>query len=388
MAFLFTEEEQLLQQSAREFLEQEVMPALAEQMKKGKPFDIALGLWPKLAEQGFIGIATPESMGGLGMGVKTECAMMEILGVGASLGTNIDAHNLLLNAIVYNGSDYQKEKYGIPAAKGEIMCAAAVTDPAGSMNFPEWSFSVREEEDGYVLNGTKVFCSNSQGADLYGVFANDYENGYPMGCYLVEAGTPGLTFGEIEELCKNGENTGTVYFSECKIPKENKMPSGDFANAGWLSLGYLDCAAVLCGCARFCLEKTKAYVKTRTRNGKPLYKLQAVAHRIVNMEMELELARAVMYSAAELWDAGKPDLKLHSYAKIAASEAFSKIAHDCTIMHGAYGFAPETGLIGLHTFAPAGHVGECPNDFHRDLIAGLLGLPQDSWLGDPVKKAK
>ena len=104
------------------------------------------------------------------------------------------------------------------------------------------------------------------------------------------------------------------------------------------------------------------------------------------MEMQLEQARCIMYTAAELWDAGKPDLKLHSYAKIASSEAFSSIAHDCVTMHGGYGMAPETGLLDMHTFAPAGHVGECPNDFHRDLVAGLLGMPQDSWLNDPVSK--
>lgn len=380
MAYLFTEEELLMQQTAAEFLQQEILPALMQQMQKGLPYDIALGLWPKLAEKGFIGISTDEKMGGLGMGVKAELLMMETIAPGGPIGTNIDAHNLTLHCLEFNGSEYQKEKYGIPAAKGEIMCAAAVTDPAGSSNYPEWSCSVTEEEDGYVLNGTKVFCSNSQGADLYLVFMKDYENGYPIGAYLVEANTPGLTFGALEAVGTNGCNTGTVYLNNVKVPKENKIPSADLTAASWLSLGYLDCAAVLVGCARYCLEKTKAFVKTRTRNGKPLCALQAVAHRIVNMEMQLESARCVMYTAAELWDAGTPDLKLHSYAKILCSEAFSKIAHDCVTLHGGYGIAPETGLIDMHSATPVGHIGESPNDFQRDVIAGLLGMPQESQL--------
>lgn len=385
MAFVFKEEELLMQGAAYEFLQQEVMPALMAQMQKGMPYDIALGLWPKLAEKGFVGISTPEEMGGLGMTVKAELMVMEALATAGPIGTNLDAHNLALRCLEFNGSDYQKKKYGIPAAKGEIMLAAAVSDPAGSMNLPEWGIKVTEVEDGYILNGTKNFCSNSQGADVYAVFTNDYENGYPMGCYFVEKDTPGLSFGKFEPVGMNGCNTGTVYLNDVKVPKENKVPSADLGNAEWLALGYLDCAIVLIGCARYCLEKAKEYVKTRSRNGRPLSALQAVAHRIVNMEMQLEQARAITYTAADLWDAGTPDLKLHSYAKIAASEAFSKISHDSILLHGTYGMDPATGVFDMYCFAPAGHLGECPNDFHRDLVAGLLGMKQDSWLNDPVK---
>lgn len=385
MAFIFSEEELLMQASTFEFVQQEAFPVLMAQMQKGMPYDCALGIWDKMAEKGLIGISTSEEMGGLGMGVKAELITLETLSPAGPLATNIDAHNLALRCIEYNGSDYQKQKYGFPAARGEIMCAAAVTDPAGSMNFPEWSIKVTEAEDGYILDGTKVFCTNSQRADLYAIFTNDYENGYPMGCYLVEKDTPGLTFGKLEPVGMNGCNTGTVYLNGVKVPKENKVPSADLGNAEWLALGYLDCAIILCGLARFALEKTKEYVKNRSRNGKPLSAMQAVSHRIVNMEMMLEQARAITYAAAELWDAGTPDLKLHSYAKIAASEALSKISHDCVIMHGGYGMDPQTGVFDLYASAPAGHVGECPNDFHRDLVAQLLGMPQDTWLNDPVK---
>lgn len=385
MAYIFTEEQLLMKQSAREFAMQVGFPTLMAQMQQGH-FDCALGLWPAIAEKGFIGISTDEKMGGLGMGVKAELATLEELGACGPIAVNIDGHNLALRCLEFNGSDYQKQKYGIPAAKGEIMLAAAITDPAGSMNFPEWKIDVKADGDSYIISGTKVFCTNSQGADVYLIFAKDYENGYPMGAYLVEKDTPGFTYGSLEECGKSGTYTGTVYLNDVRIPKENKIPSADLANAEWLALGWLDASIIYCGAARAVLERTKEYVKNRTRNGKPLYKLQAVAHRIVNMEMMLEQARCITYTAAELWDNGTPDLKLHSYAKIASAEAVSTITHDCCVLHGGYGLAPETGIISVYTMAPAAHVGECPNDFHRDQVARQLGMPQDSWLNDPVKK--
>lgn len=378
---MLTEEQELMRQAAREFAEKEGVPALLAQMQAGKyPYDFALGLWPRLAELNFIGIATPEEMGGLGMDVTTQLLVMEELSIAGPIGTNIDAHNLTLHTIEYNGSDFQKQKYGIPAAKGEIICAAAVTDPAGSMNFPEWSIKVDETEDGYILNGTKVFCSSSIAADLYAVYTKDYENGYPMGCFLVEKDTEGLEYGHLEEFGKTGTNTGTVVLKNVKVPKENKIPSADLANAAWLGLGYLDCSAVLISLAQSVLTKTTSYVKQRTRNGRPLSAMQAVAHRIANMDMQLEQARCLMYTAAAFWDAGKPNPKLNSMAKIASSEALTLISHDCVVLHGAYGCAPETGVIQIHTVAPTGHVGECPNDFHRDLIAREHGIILDSHL--------
>ncbi|MEL7563315.1 MAG: acyl-CoA dehydrogenase family protein [Dehalobacterium sp.] len=381
MSYLFTEEQELMRKAAEEFAVKVGLPALIAQQKAGKErFDFALGLWPRLAEMNFIGIPTPEKLGGLGMDITTELLVLEALAIAGPLSTNIDAHNLGLHTIEYNGSDYQKERWGIPAAKGEIICAAAVTDPAGSMNFPEWTIRAEETDKGYVINGTKVFCTNSDEADVYVVFTTDYENGFPMGAYIVEKGTPGLETGHLEQFGKKGTNTGTIVLKNVEIPKENRMPPGDLATAPWLSLGYLDAAAMFIGLAKFCLDKTTNYVKQRTRNGKPLSSLQSVAHRLADMYMQYEQARTLMYTAAALYDAGKPDYKMHSMAKIATTEALTKIAHDCCVLHGGYGFAPETGLIQIHSSTPATHVGECPNDFHRDLIAKYLGIVLDSHL--------
>ena len=376
-----TDEQRMLVRSAREFGQREIQPAFAAQLKKGRPLDFCWGIWDKVAEAGFIGISTPEEMGGLGLGVTEELLVLEELSMhSTSIGSNIDAHNLALRALEYNGSEYQKEKYGKPAAAGEIVLAAGVTDPAGSSNLPEWSITVTEDGDSYILNGTKFFVTNVGAADVYAIFTRDIENGFPMGCYLVEKDTPGLEPGKLESFGRAGTCTGTLNIKNVRIPKENKLPSGDFVYAPWLALGYLDVAAIYCAMCKTALDKTQAYLQQRTRNNRPLASLQAVAHRLANMNMQYEQARSLMYTAARLWDEGRPDYKLHSMAKIASSEAVSKITHDCCVLMGSYGSSKSNGMIQMHTFAPACAVGEHPNDYHRDLIAKHMGIQLDSHL--------
>ena len=382
---LFTDEDQLLRESVKAFVENEAMPAVAEQAARGGAYDCALGLWSRLSELGFVGASAPESMGGMGLGVKQDLIIMEELSFAGSLGTNLDAHNLALRALEFQGTEYQKQTWGVPGAKGEIMFAAAITDPAGSMNFPEWSISCVEDGDDIVINGTKNFCSNSQGADVYLVAVTDYDRGYPMTFVVVPADNPGLEMGELEYLGKTGCNTGTIYLNDVRVPKENRFPAGDYGNAEWLALGYLDAAMLQLGFCRTALDIAENHVKNRMRNGRPLASLQSVAHRIVNMEMRIAQVRELTYAAADLWDAGTPNLALHSMAKIAAAECTTYVTQESSYLLGGYGCAPGSGVYELYCFAPATWVGENPNDFHRDLIAGLLGMPQDSWLNDPVK---
>ncbi|MGI6032408.1 MAG: acyl-CoA dehydrogenase family protein [Coriobacteriales bacterium] len=388
MSLVFSEEDELLRASVREFVQKEALPAMAAQQKEhgSEPWDLGLGLWHRLGELGFVGVSTPESMGGLGMGIKQDLIVEEELAASGCLAINLDGHNLGLRALEFNGTDFQKEKYGIPAAKGETLIASAISDPAGSMNFPEWTIRYEEDGDDIIINGTKNFCTNSQGADVYIIAVSDYQRGYPMTFAIVEDGTPGLEMGELEFAGKTGGNTGTIYFNDVRVPKENLFPAADYGNAPWLALGYLDFAAIMNAMAINATEIAKEYIKNRTRNGRPIAKLQAAAHRIVNCEVRTQQTRATYYAAAELWDNGTPDKRLHSVAKIAAAEGCCEVTKECCGLLGGYGMGPGSGVYELYSFAVAGYAGECPNDFHRDLIAGLDGMPQDSWLNDPVSK--
>jgi alkylation response protein AidB-like acyl-CoA dehydrogenase len=145
-------------------------------------------------------------------------------------------------------------------------------------------------------------------------------------------------------------------------------------NAGWLALGYLDFAAIILGVAEGAFDIALEHTKTRSRKGAPLAQNQAVAHRLANMASEIEQVRSITYDAAQLVDAGKMDRKLHSIAKIAASEMLSSVSIQCIALHGAAGCDPATGVFASYQVAANAWSGEYPNDLHRDMIARELGI--------------
>jgi len=384
MTLRLTEQQELIRNMAREFTMTEVIQKSMEGMKiyeeTGQaPF--GFGLWDRMAELGFAGIAVPEEYGGMGLGVFEEMLVLEeISKVNSAATTNIDAHNLCMNTIKYCGTEDQKQRYLVPGAQGKLIGAAAVTDPAGSSNFPEWGITAEEAGSDYVLNGTKVYCSNSIAAGLYAVYTKSSGGPGPMDCYLIEAGTPGLETGHLEVFGRSGTNTGTVHLKNVHVPKENKIPPADLFNSGWLALGYLDFSAIMIGVAEATLERTIAFTKQRSRGGRPLAMNQGVAHRLANMATQIELGRAIAYGAAELYDAGQMDRKLHSMAKIHTSEMITDLSIQCIALHGAAGCDPATGIWPAYTIAANSWSGEYPNDLHRDMIARELGITLDSLL--------
>ncbi|MDR3360191.1 MAG: acyl-CoA/acyl-ACP dehydrogenase [Bifidobacteriaceae bacterium] len=377
-----TENQELIRSMAEEFTKTTVAAKTAEgtavYAKTGQaPF--SFDLWGEACELGYAGITVPERHGGLGLGMVEEMLVMEeISRVNASLATNFDAHNLALKTILYSGSDEQRERLLPDLASGKLIAAAAVTDPAGSSNFPEWSTKVEADGDGWVISATKHFCTNVIAADLYAVYTKSASGPGPMDCYLVPADSEGVEEGPLESFGRSGTNTGTLRLDRVKVAAENKIPPGDLYSAAWLSLGYLDFAAIMLGRTQTVFDKTVAFLKQRTRRGKPLAQLQAVAHRLANLACQIEQARSVAYDAAELWDAGTPNRMLHSIAKIAPSEMASTVSLQCVAMHGAAGMDPATGVLSAYLGAPSSWNGEYPNDLHRDMIAGDLGIDLES----------
>lgn len=377
-----TEDQEIIRDMAREFARTTVAAKTKEGMaiyaKTGTaPF--SFDLWEPACELGYAGITVPEQYGGMGLGMVEEMLVMEALSAyNPAIATNFDAHNLALKTILYSGSEEQRERFLPDLASGKWIAAAAVTDPAGSTNFPEWGTQVQKDGDDYIISATKHYCTNVIAADLYAVYTQSQDGPGPMDCFLVPASSPGMETGPLESFGRSGTNTGTLLLTEVRVPAENKIPPGDLYAASWLSLGYLDFSAIMLGRTQGVFDKTVAFLKQRTRRGKPLAQLQSVAHRLANMACQIEQARSVAYDAAELWDAGTPNRMLHSIAKIATSEMAGNVALQCAAMHGAAGSDPATGVISALMSAPGSWNGEYPNDLHRDMIAADLGIELES----------
>jgi alkylation response protein AidB-like acyl-CoA dehydrogenase len=372
MSIILTEEQQLILNNVKEFVQNEVKPRVVDIDKTGEfPHD----LWKRCAEMGLTGLAVSEEYGGLDQGVVMEQLVMEeIAKESPVLALILDAHQLSYRVIQHVGTEEQKKKYLPPLASGEKITALSATEACGSTNFPEYAPMKRDGDD-LILNCTKIFTTNAHVADYYTVLGL-LDGGLQV--VIVEKGTPGLETGHIEhKLGMAGSYSGNVRFNNVRVPKENiciPKPGFDYGFA----VCYLNISAISLGLSEGVLEKTKNYVLNRSRLGKPLASFQVVAHHIAKMQTQIELARSILYRAAELYDEGTPNMMLVSMTKVFATEMGVDIANLCIQLHGAIGYGEDTGIARYFRDAKCNTIGETSTDIHYDFIAMYLGMPIDT----------
>lgn len=370
MSYFLNEEQQLVRNIARDFALNEVKPRAAQIDKSGEyPMD----LWKRCAELGFTGICIPENHGGLGADVTTEMVVMEELGRQCpTLALNVDAHMYAVATIEALGTEEQKQKYVVPCAKGEKICALSSTEAAGSSNYSEWTISVKDLGDSVEINGTKIFTTNAHVADVYVVQALTAQG---LRQYIVEKGTPGLETGYIEhKMGLSGSNSGTVNLKNVIVPKGNEIVSGD---AAALLIPFLDVASIALGISEEVYERTFRYLMERTKAGKPLASLGAIPQQLSQMCAKIEFARNFIYSAARLFDEGRPDPKLSFMAKAAVTEMAVEITSRCMELHGAVGYSEDTGIARYLRDAQGFLVAEASTGIHWYLVAMMLGIPMN-----------
>jgi len=374
MSYFLTEEQSLIKQSVREFCQApSTLKMIGECYQRG---GFPMECWQAAADMGFIGVSIPEAYGGQGHDMTTELMVMEELGNnGFPVTGAIVAHNLGMLAIYHWGTEEQKKKYLVPAASGKAIVCGAFTDPAGSFNFPEWGMSVEEDGDEFVLNGSKVMVTNAVVSDIKIIFGKDLEHGDSKHAFIVEKETSGLSGQAEQKIVPDIADWGTVSFKNVRVPRANKL-NGKDCEAPWLSLGFLTTAMMSYSLANIAFAKTLAFTKQRTRYGKPLTDLQTVSHRLVNMAINNETSKSLLYNAARLWDEGRYEEceRLCSMAKVYVTESANKTLHDATVLHGGVGFtpAPRVGLMWASSIQL--EIAEGPTDLHRDLVAQTYGM--------------
>lgn len=372
MSYFLTEEQELMRNTVREFATTEVRKRVVE-IDRTNEFPV--DLWKRCAELGLTGGAVAEQYGGLELGATTELLIMEELGKESpALALIMDAHMLTLRVLEYYGSEEQKQKYLIPAAKGEKISAFGITDPSGSSNYPEWTPLGVFDGDEIVLNNTKLYVTNSHIADFY-MFQGIIDG--KLCQVLVDKGTPGLETGHIEDkLGLAGTYTGTVSLRNVRIPRSNYI---DPAQAGAanpnINLAFLNISVIALGLMEGVFEKTRNFVLERTRFGQPLGSFQVVAHHIAEMATKIEFSRNMIYNAAKLFDDGTPDVKLTFMAKAMIPTWSVEVASLCVELHGAAGYCEDTGIARYLRDAKGLCIGEYPTDVHWDFIALALGMP-------------
>jgi len=346
MNFDFTEEQKMIQESAKDFAENEIAPtAIERDINAIFPTEIV----KKMGELGFMGMMVSPDYGGAGMdSISYVLAMIEISKVDASLGVIMSVNNSLVCwGLETYGSDFIKEKYLTPLAQGEKLGAFALSEPEAGSDATKQKTTADKDGEFYVLNGIKNWTSNGQSADYYLVMAtSDKEKAHKgISAFLVEKGTEGFGHGVKEDkLGIRSSDTCSITFESCKVPAENLVwEEGKGFNFAMNTLngGRIGIAAQAIGIAEASLDASIKYSQERKAFGREISKFQAIQFMIADMAVKVDAAKMLTFKAAALKDAGKPYVTEAAMAKLYSSKISVECALDAIQIHGGYGYVRE-----------------------------------------------
>ena len=348
MDFRLTEEQKLVQATARDFVDREIIPHNREWEEKG---EIPRSLYDKMATLGFLGAPVPEEYGGAGMDYVSFMLLVEELSRGSSsVRTTVSVQTSLSEtSLMWFANEEQKRRWLVPLAKGEKLGAWALTEPEAGSDAANLSTTYREEGDEVVLNGRKRFISNGSVADYVQVYTRRAGTTRHEGIslFLIPKGTPGFTAPHVESRSKLGlraSPTADLAFEECRIPKENLIgKEGDGWNQAMKTLnsGRIGIAAGAVGVARAALEAATKYVKERKAFGRPIGDFQLVREMIAQSAVEIDAARLLTLRAAHLRDLGLDNTLEVSMAKLFGAQMAQRVTDWAVQVHGGYGFSGE-----------------------------------------------
>src|SRR5437867_2812086 len=377
MDFTPSPEQEMIRKQVREFAEREIKPVARTVDASGEfPKETVA----KMAGLGLLGMLAPTEFEGGGLdAVSYAIAVEEVARVDGAHGLIMAAHNSLCTGnILIAGSKAQKARYVPDLAAGRKIGAWGLTEPASGSDAASMRTEARPADGGWVIDGTKNFCTNAPVAGTFVIMAvTDRAKGnHGITAFVVERGTPGLRIGKVEDkLGMRGSATSQVILEDCRVPKENLLgqPNYGFTNAlKTLDGGRISIAALGVGIAQGAYEEALTYAKERKQFGKPIGDFQAVQFMLADMALRVDAARMLTYRAAWLKDHGEPYKKEASMAKLYASEAAMWITTKAIQVHGGYGYIKDYPVERMFRDAKLCEIGEGTSEIQRLVIAREL----------------
>ncbi|MDP6685217.1 MAG: acyl-CoA dehydrogenase [Candidatus Marinimicrobia bacterium] len=375
--FNLTEEQELVQKTAREFAEVHLEPGVIERDEKSiTPIQEI----KEMGKLGFMGMMVPEKWNGAGMDTLSYVlAMEEICCVDASAGVIMSVNNSLVCQIFMDWcTDNQREKYLTKLASGEWLGAFSLSEPQSGSDASNMKTRAERNGDSYILNGTKNWVTNGISSDMVIVFAvTEKDVGHKgISAFIVEKGLPGFSTGKKEDkLGIRGSDTCELYFENCKIPVENRIhEEGEGFHIAMKTLngGRIGIATQALGIARASLEKSISYAKERKQSGKTLNSFGAIKSKLAQMATRLEAARLLIWKAAKIKDSKQNYVKEAAMAKLFASQLAVDASRDCVQIYGGYGYMQEYGVERLMRDAKITQIYEGTSEIQELVISRCL----------------
>jgi alkylation response protein AidB-like acyl-CoA dehydrogenase len=375
--FHFTEEQDLLRSTIREFAESEIRPNMMEWDEKQEfPWDAV----KQLAELGLMGIMFPEKYGGAGLGyIEYALSVEELSRVCGSVGLTVAAHNGLCGNHMYLfGSEEQKQKYLVPLAKGEWVGAWSLTEPTAGSDAGGTRTVAVEDGDGWILNGAKTFTTHGAVGKVCVIFAvTDKEKGKKgISSFVIEQGTPGYRAGKKEnKMGLRASETSEVVMEDCRIPADQlvgERGEGFIQAMKILDGGRISIAALALGMARGAFEAALKYSTEREQFGRPISDFQAIQFMLADMATKIEAASLLTYRAAWLKDQGKTVTKESAMAKLYAGEIGVEVTDKALQIFGGYGLVKDYPAEKYFRDMKLCTIGEGTSEIQRLVIAREL----------------
>ncbi|MEU5954511.1 acyl-CoA dehydrogenase family protein [Streptomyces sp. NPDC047525] len=375
---ILSEDEQFVVSTVRDFVDKEVKPVVQE-LEHSDTYPEAL--IEQMKRLGIFGLAVPEEFGGTPVSMPCYVLVTEELSRGwMSLAGAMGGHTVVVKLLLHFGTEEQKRRYLPKLATGEIRATMALTEPGGGSDLQAMRTSARRATDGYVVNGSKTWITNSRRSGLIALMCKTDPAASPahkgISILLVEHG-PGLTVSrDLPKLGYKGVESCELSFDDYRAPSDAVL--GGVEGKGFaqmmkgLETGRLQVAARALGVGRAAFEDSLAYAQERESFGEPIWKHQSIGNHLADMATSLTAARQLTLYAAQEAEAGRRVDMEAGMAKLFASETAMTIALNAMRIHGGYGYSTEFDVERYFRDAPLMIVGEGTNEIQRNVIASQL----------------
>ena len=371
--FEFTDDQKQLQDLARKFAKEEIIPKAAHHDSSGEyPREIAKKAW----DLGLMNTHVPQDYGGLGLGVLEGCIITEELAYGCTgICTAMEANTLAAAPVIVAGNEEQKKEFLGRLTSEPLFAAYCVTEPGAGSDVAGIRTSAQKVGGDYIINGAKMWITNASVANWYFVLAyTDTSLKHKgMSGFIVPADSPGITVGKKEwNLGQRASDTRGITFDQVKVPEKYRL--GKEGDGFKIAMSAFDhtrpaVASGAVGLARRAMDESIQYAKTRKTFGQQISAYQAVSFMIADMAKDIEAARLLVHQAAWTIDQGSRNTKFAAMAKVFAADTVMRVTTDAVQIFGGYGYSQEYPVEKLMRDAKIYQIYEGTSQIQRVIIA-------------------